>query len=56
MRGALPFRALVIAVAATGVSSLSSILTASRELLFRDPPFPRAERSPFTKRGGYRSL
>ncbi len=55
MRGALPFRALVIAVAATGVSSLSSILTASRKLLLRDPPFPR-ERSPFTKRGGYRSL
>jgi predicted permease len=38
------FRALVAAVVAIGVGSLVSALTASRELLFRDPPYPRPDR------------
>jgi hypothetical protein len=44
MRRDLLFPGLVIAVVAVGVGSLVSVLTLSRELLFRDPPYPHPER------------
>lgn len=44
MRQGLLFPGLVIAVVAGGVGSLVSVLTVSRELLFRDPPYPHPER------------
>lgn len=44
MRRGLVFQELVVAVVAIGVASLVSVITASRELLFRDPPYPHPER------------
>ncbi len=44
MRRGLAFHGLPIAVVAIGVASLVSVLTAARELLFRDPPYPHPER------------
>ena len=44
MRRGLVFQGLVVAVVAIGVASLVSVLTASRELLFRDPPYPHPDR------------